>query len=247
MTQKQTLTGLIILVAASLLIAGCSGAPSAQPTATVDTNVIVTQAAQTVQAGMALTEAAKPTIAPTNTPAPTNTMDPVMAVGLTQTAQAVLQPGAGAQTTPGTPAAQPTVAGQPTAAKTPVIALPTATTAAVAPAPKSTGDKAELAGQSPADGSTVQKSASFDAAIVLKNTGTTTWTTGYQLVFYAGDKMGSPNGFNMPHEVKPGETVRLEFTMTASDSEGKKRTIWAVQNADGVNFYSLWLDINVEG
>lgn len=234
MTKKHTIAGLLIMVAGSLLIAACSGQPSATIAPTVDANLIYTQAAETVQAGIAQTEAAKPTAAPTQTVAPTNTVDPMIAANMTATAQSV-QPGA----------ATPTLAaGLPTPAATQPLVLPTATAAVVAPA-KTTGDKAELAGQSPADGSSVQKEASFDVAIVLKNTGTTTWTTGYALVYYAGDRMGSPNDFQMPHEVKPNETVKLEFEMKASDSAGKKRTIWAVQNAEGVNFYSLWLDMNV--
>lgn len=233
MTKKHTLVGLITLAVASLLIVACSGPQSTPEIPTVDANAIYTQAAETVQAGYALTEAAKPTTEPTNTPEPTNTMEPDMSTGLTATADAVMQPVAGDAT------AQPT---QPVT--TPVI-LPTATSAVVAPPPQATGDKAELTGQSPSDGVTLQKNESFTMTLVLKNVGTTTWSTAYTLVFFAGDKMGSPNDFNMPHEVKPGETVRLIFDMKASDTTGKKRTIWALRNADGVNFYDLWLEANV--
>ena len=143
-------------------------------------------------------------------------------------------------------AGQPTLSGQPTLAGTqPVSVIPTATSAVVAPPPAATGDKAELSGQTPTDGTSVPKNATFTTTIVLTNVGTTTWTTAYQLVFFAGDRMGSPNDFNMPHEVKPNETVRLVFDMKADGSAGQKRTIWAVQNAEGRNFYDLWLDITV--
>jgi hypothetical protein len=236
MIKKHALAGLTLLLAVSLLLGACSAQPPVVPTATVDANAIYTQAAATVQAGIAQTEAARPTTAPTQTPAPTNTVvDPTLAAGLTATAKAVLQPPSGPTAT--------LAPGMPTATK--AFALPTATLKVVAPAPAKTGDKAELSGQSPSDGTSIPKSASFDMNIVLKNVGTTTWSTRYALVYYAGDQLGSPNDFNMPHEVKPGETVKLVFPMTTPDSTGKKKIIWAVRNADGVNFYDLWLEINV--
>lgn len=234
MTRKHTLVGLIILLAGSLLIGACSPAQPTTTAPTIDANMIYTQAAETVQASIAQTMASQPTAAPTQTVAPTNTMDPNMSNGMTQTAQAVLQPG-----TAGT--AAPTLAGQPTSS----VLIPTATSAVVAPPPAATGDKAELSGQTPTDGTNVQKNATFTNTIVLKNVGTTTWTTKYALAFYAGDRMGSPNDFNMPHEVKPNETVRLVFDMKADGSTGKKRTIWALRNAEGVNFYDMWLELNV--
>lgn len=235
MTRKNILAGLIILVTGSLLIAACS-AKATPATPTVDANAIYTQAAETVQAGIDQTEAAKPTVAATDTPVPTNTIEPTMAAGLTATAKAILQPVTGATATlaPGVPT------------PTKLAGLPTATSAVVSAPPKTSGDKAELVGQSPADGSTVQTNASFDVTLTLKNTGTTTWSTAYTLVFYAGDQMGSPVDFNMPHAVKPGETVKLIFTMTATSNAGSRRTIWAVRNGDGVNFYSLWLDMKVQ-
>lgn len=237
MTKKHALAGLSLLLAASLLISACSAQPPVAATETVDANAIYTQAAATVQAGIAQTEAAKPTTAPTQTPAPTNTVvvDPTLAAGLTATAKAVLQPPSGPTAT--------LAPGQPTPTK--AFVLPTATLKVVAPAPAKTGDKAELSGQSPSDGTSIPKSASFDMTIVLKNVGTTTWSTRYTLVYYAGDQLGSPSDFNMPNEVKPGETVKLVFPMKTPDSTGKKKIIWAVRNGDGMNFYDLWLEINV--
>ena len=232
MLKNRTLLGLIILVVGSMLFTACSAVPSTPMEPTVDANVIYTQAAETVQAGIAQTMASQPTQAPTETVAPTNTMDPAASLGLTATAQAILQPGVDGTAVP-------------TLALTSSVLIPTATSAVVAPPPAATGDKAELSGQTPTDGTNVQKNATFTNTIVLKNVGTTTWTTKYALAYYAGDRMGSPNDFNMPHEVKPNETVRLVFDMKADSSTGKKKTIWAVRNAEGVNFYDLWLELNV--
>lgn len=243
MTKQKILAGLFILVMASLVISACAGTQTAAPTAQPeDANAIYTQAAQTVEANATMTAAVMPsnTPAPTDMPtaAPTNTLDPTNAAMLTATVQAI-QPG-GATVTPALAGGQAT----PTL-KVTLAGLPTATSAVVAAPPKATGDKVELNSQSPKDGIKVQKNASFDMNIVLKNTGTTTWSTKYALVFYAGDRMGSPTDFQMPNEVKPGELVKLTFTLTAPDTTGKKRTIWAVRNGDGVNFYELWLDTEV--
>ena len=241
--KKNNLVAGIILTAISLLLVACSGSnqPSA-PTATVDANAIYTQAAETVQAGMALTEAAQPTATATPTFTPTNTMDPTSAAAFTATANAVLQP---ANTTPAaqtTPAAGGTVTpvGSPT-----VFRLVTATLAVVTTPAASTGDKAMLTAQSPQDNSAMPKSASFDMHLTLKNTGTTTWTTGYKLAFFAGERMGSPTDFNMPHDIKPGDSATLVFTLTAPDSIGEKTIIWVMQNADGANFYPVYLKLNV--
>lgn len=242
MTKKNIIAGLILLVAGSLLIAACSGGqPPAAATATVDANAIYTQAAETVQAGMSQTQASQPTatIAPP-TAEPTNTMDPAMAAGLTATANAVLQPG---NTTPA--AGQTPVAGATLAATATVVKLPTATSAVVAPPPASKGDKAELVDQSPKDGYSIQKKSSFDMTLVVKNAGTNTWNTNYKLAFFAGERMDSPQDFNMPRDVKPGETVKLVFTLKAPDSTGEKTIIWVMQNADGANFYPIYLKLNV--
>ena len=60
MIKKNILAGLIVLVAGSLLLGACSAQQTPTAVPTVDANAIYTQAAQTVQAGMAQTEAAQP-------------------------------------------------------------------------------------------------------------------------------------------------------------------------------------------
>lgn len=243
MKRNNVIAGLLLAVI-SLLMAACSG--SKQPgsaTATVDANAIYTQAAQTVEAGQALTQAVQPTNTETPTAAAaTATLDPTMAAAFTATANAVLQP---ANTTPAantTPLAAGT--GTPTVMPT-AIKLVTATSAVVAPPPASKGDKAILTAQSPSDGTSMPKSASFDMHLTLKNTGTTTWSTAYRLVYFAGERMASPSDFNMPHEVKPGDSVTLVFTLTAPDTSGEKTIIWVMQNADGANFYPVYLKLTV--
>lgn len=239
MTKKNVLAGLILLLAGSLLVTACSAQQTPTTAPSIDTNAIYTQAAQTVQAGLAKTPV-EPTRAPTEPQAAaTATMDPNIALALTATAQSVQPGGATATLAAGQPTAT-TAAG----ATATLAVLPTATKAVVTQ-PKSTGDKAELIGQVPGDGSNVSKNQQFDVSLTFKNTGTTTWTKKYALKFFAGDRMGSPNDVVMTKEVPPGDTITLSFVMKASDKKGAKRTIWVLQNPDGVNFYSLYLETNV--
>ncbi len=229
MTQKTILTGLSILVAASLLLAGCTS-PSASPTTapTIDTDAIYTQAAQTVQANQVMTQAAKPpTQTPTQPAAPTFTMDPAMAAALTATANAVLQPGAAATVTPGGPTLTPT-------AKATLLVLPTATKSVAQPAATS-GDKCEWVSNTPSDNTKLTKDSVFDETIKVKNTGTTTWDSRYALRYYAGERMGVPSDFLVQREVKPNEVYTFQFEMKTPSSTGKKEVLLVIQNPEGQN------------
>jgi hypothetical protein len=238
MSKKLKSVGATILLAGSLLLAACNS-PAASPDApTLDANAVYTQAAQTVQAGVAATDAARPTATITETPAPTNTLDPTVDAALTSTAQAVNQPPTA------DPNAQAGVGTEtPTQQITPLIQA-TATTAGGAP-PVSSGDAAEWVSQSPTDGTKIQQNATWDMKIVVKNTGTTTWNSKYALKFYAGDRMESPSDFYIQGEVKPNELYTFLFTMKAPDSTGDKQTNWVIQNADGRNFYAMYLQVEV--
>ncbi len=240
MTKKKLLAGLILLAVGSLLIAACSAKQPTTTAPTIDANAIYTQAAQTVQAGLAQTEVVQPTAPATETVQPTSTIDANMAAALTSTAQSVLPGGANANATA---TGQATVS----ATKT-LVGLPTATKAVVSQPPKAnSGDQASLFAQDPPDGATAGKNDIITVRLTLKNTGTTTWTKGkYALVYYAGDRMGSPYDIQMTKDVKPGDTIQMIFTLTAPDSAGTKKIIWVVRNADGANFYSLWLELKVQ-
>lgn len=253
MKKQHTLAGLCILVLGSILLAACGGQPSAA-TATPDPNLIVTEAFLTVQAGMALTQAVLPTATETPTVQPTNTMDPTMAAGMTATSQAVTNPLLPTNTTValtpvgGTPAAgtTPGVGTTPPAATTPQV-VPTATSGAAAPPPANTsGDKCEWVSNSPADNSVLKKNASYDATIVVKNSGTTTWSNKYALRFFGGERMGIPTDFYVQREVKPGENYSFIFTITMPNSTGKKEALMVVQNAEGSTMCWINLPIDVQ-
>ena len=180
MTRKHVpLGGTGILILLSLVIVSCSAAQTPTAVNTVDANLVYTEAAQTVQAGLNATASARPQATVTNTPEPTATRP-------AERPTATQPPVAGA--------AQPTATPEGAAAPSPTATVNAQATntpaSAGAPPAKTSGDKCDWVDQSPKDGSQVQKDASWDMTIVVKNSGVTTWTTKYALRFWGGDRLG---------------------------------------------------------
>lgn len=248
MLTKIVSAGISYLLASSLLLAACTS-PTSTPAETLDANAVYTQAAQTVQAGLDRTQAAKPP--GTATMDVTPTFDPTIGAALTSVANFTATALAGGKPTlavtpqPGavTPTAGAPLVGAATAQITPLIQATTASGGV--PAGAASGDKAEWLSNFPADGTKITKNASWDQKIVIKNTGTTTWDKRYALKFFSGDRMGSPVDYFIVGEVKPGELYTFLFGMKAPDTAGKKQANWVMQNADGSNFYSFNLQIEI--
>jgi hypothetical protein len=78
MNKNQKYLFIGIVLAGTILLASCGSA--APQTPTIDPNAIITQVAQTVEAGLSMTQAAIPSATPTNTPqpTPTNTATPLV-------------------------------------------------------------------------------------------------------------------------------------------------------------------------
>jgi hypothetical protein len=85
------------------------------------------------------------------------------------------------------------------------------------------------------DGSVLAPGAGFDKTWQLRNTGTCTWDTRYQLAFVGGSQLGAPDAVNMPHEVTPGSTVDVTVHMTAPVANGTYRSNWQMRNPDCSN------------
>jgi hypothetical protein len=86
------------------------------------------------------------------------------------------------------------------------------------------------------DQSYIEKGAAFTKTWRLQNSGDSTWTTAYRLVFERDERMGSPEFVSMPKEVKPGEVVDISVEFTAPDTPGEYRSTWMLQNDQGVKF-----------
>jgi photosystem II stability/assembly factor-like uncharacterized protein len=102
------------------------------------------------------------------------------------------------------------------------------------------------------DGSTFAPGAAFTKTWRLKNIGTCTWTTSYNLIFAGGDQMGSPASVALPLGVAPDQTVDVSVALIAPTTSGHYKGLWKIANATGVQFgigdsanVAFWTDINV--
>ena len=102
------------------------------------------------------------------------------------------------------------------------------------------------------DGSAFQPGASFVKTWRLKNSGTSTWTQIYTIVFIDGSLMGALAAVPLPNDVPPGEIVDISVDLIAPQEEGSHRGDWKLKNANGQLFgvgieadEPFWVDILV--
>jgi len=86
------------------------------------------------------------------------------------------------------------------------------------------------------------------------NVGTCTWTTAYEIVFFSGELMGAFTEIPLTEEVLPGESTDLEVDMTAPENPGTYQGNWKLRNANGLLFgigpggeSPFWVRINAVG
>ena len=97
----------------------------------------------------------------------------------------------------------------------------------------------------------VEVGGTFTKTWRVQNSGDSTWTTEYQLVFESGDQMGSPSSVPIPFEVAPGGTIDVSVDFTVPDTPGGYKSVWIFQNAAGDKFgvgrdgdLPIWMEIN---
>ena len=114
-------------------------------------------------------------------------------------------------------------------------------TATTAPEPSPTGsptpDCTNLAGfvedVTIPDDTNVPAGDGFEKIWRLRNEGTCTWTTDYDVVFDDGNIMAGPPSSPLPSEVPPDGTVDVELGLTAPISDGTHRGDWMLRTPDG--------------
>ncbi len=123
------------------------------------------------------------------------------------------------------------------------------------PVAASASDAAQFVGDMTIpDGTSFAPGAAMVKTWRLKNIGTTTWSTSYAIVFYAGTLMGAPTVVNLPSSVAPGASVDVTVNMIAPASPGHYRGYWMLRNSSNVLFgvgpsgtYTFFIDIYVSG
>ncbi len=86
------------------------------------------------------------------------------------------------------------------------------------------------------DGSEFRPGADFTKTWRLSNSGSCSWTSGYDLVFEAEDRMSGPKSQPLSGEVKPGETIDVSVDLKAPTEEGDYRGLWKLQSLGGQLF-----------
>jgi hypothetical protein len=86
------------------------------------------------------------------------------------------------------------------------------------------------------DFSTFTPNQSFTKTWKLRNTGTSTWTTAYSLVFYSGTQMGGADSTPLYREVKPGDTIDLSVNLVSPSGYGQYTGYWILRNPLDKNF-----------
>ena len=69
----------------------------------------------------------------------------------------------------------------------------------------------------------------------VRNTGSTTWRSGYQLDYFADEKMGAPDSVAIPY-TRPEEEAIIGVTLEAPETPGTYRSSWRLMNIQGQNF-----------
>lgn len=87
------------------------------------------------------------------------------------------------------------------------------------------------------DNTNITVNKAFTKTWRLKNVGSCTWTSGYQLVFDSGDKMGGPDSQQLTNgTVAPGQTVDVSVNLTAPASPGTYKGNWKIKEPGGLIF-----------
>jgi hypothetical protein len=87
------------------------------------------------------------------------------------------------------------------------------------------------------DNTNVLAGASFTKTWRLKNTGSCTWTTGYQVVFDKGDRMSAPDAVAVTTgSIAPGNTVDVSVNLVAPTTPGTFRGNYLLRAPDGARF-----------
>jgi hypothetical protein len=101
------------------------------------------------------------------------------------------------------------------------------------------------------DGSKADPGQHFTKTWRLRNAGSCTWTSGYDVVFSSGDAMGAPPSTPLTTgTVAPGETVDASVALVAPSSSGTYKGFFKLRNSGGVLFglaggNPFWVEIEV--
>lgn len=103
------------------------------------------------------------------------------------------------------------------------------------------------------DGEVIAAGQGFNKVWRLKNIGTCTWTTDYDLIFAYGDRMEGNNVVPITTNVPPGSTVDVSVYLRAPEEKGYYEGYWMLRDESGNTFgfgadymTAFWVEIQVK-
>jgi hypothetical protein len=133
--------------------------------------------------------------------------------------------------------AQPTATLLPTETLAPLpTEIPTLT---VTPTSQACDDSAFINDASVPDGMVMAAGQEFVKTWKVKNSGTCSWTTGYQLVYSYGERMGGLP-INLTVEVAPNTDVEISVQLKAPLKSGTYSGYWRLANNNGYAFGDIF-------
>ncbi len=98
------------------------------------------------------------------------------------------------------------------------------------------------------DGTNIQVNQPFTKTWRLKNTGSCTWTSGYQLIFDHGDQMSGPAAQPLTGgAISPGQGVDISVNLASPAAAGTYKGYWQIRDQNGVvfgtNTGAFWVQI----
>jgi hypothetical protein len=102
------------------------------------------------------------------------------------------------------------------------------------------------------DGTKIVAGNSFTKTWRIRNSGSCTWDTRFDIAFVDGTQMSSTKVWDLAKEVKPGETVDISIDLTAPTTVGSYQAYFQMVNPNGGRFGtgpdskgSFWVKIQV--
>lgn len=87
------------------------------------------------------------------------------------------------------------------------------------------------------DNTSITVGKAFTKTWKLKNVGSCTWTSGYQVIFDSGDQMSGPSTQQLTNgTVAPGQTLDISVNLIAPNTPGTYKGNWKLKDSSGVVF-----------
>ena len=86
------------------------------------------------------------------------------------------------------------------------------------------------------DGTHLRPGESFSKTWRVVNTGSCSWNTGYEFIWFSGAQLSTVTSQGLNYAVSPGESVDISVDMTAPNRASTYQSNWKLQAPDGSTF-----------